>query len=173
MGGAYVLIENTTERLDGIGYPVEKGQKSIVVREPLQLLPGVNKVDAELWRRVREQKMVALKVQEGVFVEHMTVRALTELAPAEAKKLIKATFDAGLLAEWKKKDRRPPIQAELARQAEVLRKAAKDKRGKKSGDEDDEEEDGEEVGDGEEASAAPATPKGSVVKVRGTKVRIT
>jgi hypothetical protein len=126
----FVLIENTSAKLHGIGLPTKKidGQVQGVppVDPEVKLLPGMNKVAPAAWATALEQKMVQVHLKAGIFREFPGADALSDIHPADAIRLIPKTFDKKLLTEWQQTDARPDIQDLLKKQFELLKAQHRD-----------------------------------------------
>jgi hypothetical protein len=133
----FVLIENTTAKLHGIGLPppgqarTEDGKAKeftgIVAVDPkVKLLPGINKVNPQDWEDAKSQRMVQASIKAGVFREHLDAKSLSEIPQSDANRLIPGTFDRKLLQEWKDTDEREEVQKLIAAQFDLLKRQHRD-----------------------------------------------
>ncbi len=116
----HVLIHNTAGFLDRIPYTNgEKNADGFVQDLSFTLLPGVNQVDAANWASALQQKMVAIKVEAGHFVE-LNNKSLLELTPKKAAELVGLCVDKELLASWAKDEKREVVVKALKAQVKLL-----------------------------------------------------
>jgi hypothetical protein len=112
-----VVVKNNEERLHSIA-------------NFCQLSPGVNQVPAAAWEEAKKIRLVQWMLEEGVLEEETTTAddSLKSLKPAEAKRLIKETFDVLLLGRWFDKEERPAIRDAVTAQLELIEKQTKPKK---------------------------------------------
>lgn len=122
--GQKMLVENTTKSVRGVYPPLREGARGPETVPPqLRLVPGINKVDAELWSFLKDtQPMLEVAMREGLLVEREANSDLKGMSITDAKRLIGATFDEKLLTEWQKGDTRQQIQDALKRQFDTLKR---------------------------------------------------
>jgi len=131
--GPFVLIENTSAKLHGIGLPPpkrknEKGEETneyvgvLAIDPKVKLQPGMNKVPQEDWTEAKTQKMVQIHIKRGIFREHLKAKNLSEMEIGDALAVIPKTYDRKLLGEWHQVDKRPEVQESLKAQFDLLKR---------------------------------------------------
>ena len=132
--GRYILIENVKAQRFGISMPPkgldenkENFTGSITPTDPeLKLDPGINKVDPDLWAKLKSQKMVRTHIDNGIWIEHGIHDTLAGLSVDVAVRLIPRTFEKKLLEEWKKVDERKPVQTAIETQFDLIKRQRRD-----------------------------------------------
>lgn len=97
-----------------------------------KLLPGINEIDAEAWKKFREDSIIQKKIELGIIVEetaleeaeenpNVTEEALIGLKFNMQRQMIKDCFNVELLNKWKEtvKDK-PSVVALIDKQIAVI-----------------------------------------------------
>lgn len=114
---AFVLVENTSERMHAVNEGQPKDVKGVRVKKPyISLWPGLNKVETAQWERGLKEPMVKLHIGARTFVERARLNAYSDLTEPEAEALLENAYEQNLLKDWGGKDARPVVQDALKKQ---------------------------------------------------------
>lgn len=116
-GAAFVLVENTSERMHAVNEGQPAGVKGVRVKKPyINLWPGLNKVETVQWERALKEPMVKLHLAGRTFVERAKLNAYSDLSETDAVALLENAYEQNLLKDWGGKDARPSVQDAIKKQ---------------------------------------------------------
>src|SRR5712664_895228 len=121
---------------------LEDGKVLVLEHEEITLLPGWNSVPTKLWEEAKKNKLVKdYYLANGLFEEKLlTPEEIRDLPSPDAEKLVKETWNEGLLVKMRAAENRPAILALINEQisrlapspdAVIAQKAAEKLAGKK------------------------------------------
>lgn len=119
-----MLVKYNQPSLLAFGYNQGTNANDIVLK------PGLNEVDASLWKKHKDHPVIKLKLEEGLIEvvgeeekpEEKPSKVLTSLKPNEAMSAIKDTVDEKILEDWLSKEKRPNVKKAIQKQLDELRK---------------------------------------------------
>lgn len=121
-----IIVKNNLPRVIGIGACNVKGKSY----PEMKLVCGANVIDADDWKKAKEQdKILAGYVEREEVEEGETTDDSGNLPnkPTDAIKLVKETLDRKRLAGWLESEKRAPVRSVIEKQIAEI-----DSRGKKT-----------------------------------------
>ena len=101
---------------------LEDGKVLVLEHEEITLLPGWNAVPTKLWEEAKRNKLVKdYYLANGLFEEKLlTPEEIRDLPSAEAEKIVKETWNEGMLVKMRAAENRPAILALINEQISRL-----------------------------------------------------
>lgn len=116
-----VMIENTTKRAIGLGRPASNDPKRGIVPSVTVLVPGLNRVSAELWSSIGSSKSVERMIENEKLKIHGPLK-FKAMSSREAKAFVAQVNDLEFLEQLLKAegDGRPLVMEALEAKIELL-----------------------------------------------------
>ncbi len=113
-----ILVQNKTARMLGPSYKTETGGAI------LRLLPGLNRVPADLWKQVTEGDKPGSMLNQHLANDLVVVLEdkadIKALPVTRAVELVGGTYDKALLKAWEEGEDRPPVIEAIGAQLDKL-----------------------------------------------------
>jgi hypothetical protein len=118
--GERMLVHNESTSVHVV--PVDtKGN----TRRCVTLMPGVNDVADGDWEKMQEIKIIKIYREEGSLRE-LDATPISKRSPKDAVRVVKDTYDRGLLLKWREDDKRPQVQDAIGAQLKGITPTAEE-----------------------------------------------
>lgn len=105
---------------------IQSSAAHVYIIGDVTFMPGVNKVPKEQWDKIKSHPHIKPRMTKGL-LEMISDKesedgftSLSAYKPTEASKLIDATFDVGLLNDWKTAETRKDVRAYIMAQLKKI-----------------------------------------------------